>query len=142
MDKHVTGQCLCSATQFEVELPNHHVHSCHCSMCRRQSSGVIMTIDVVPESLKFTQQDQLGVYDSSAWGERGFCKNCGTILFWRSKDQSFCTINVFALQQLPQDLDFNLEVYIDHKPDFYSFAGQRKSMTEAEIVAMFQPAQD
>lgn len=132
------GQCICAATQFEVELANHHVHSCHCSICRRQTSGVIMTLDIVPGSLQFIQQEQLGVYHSSAWGERGFCKNCGTNLFWRSRDQSYCNINAFALNELPDDLDLDLEIYVDHKPDFYAFQGQRKTMTEAEVVAMFQ----
>lgn len=132
------GQCVCAATQFEVELQNHHVHSCHCSICRRQTSGVIMTIDIVPGSLKFSQQAQLAIYDSSTWGERGFCKQCGTNLFWRTKDQSYCNINAFALNEAPADLDFGLEIYIENKPDFYSFAGQRKTLTEADVVAMFQ----
>ena len=31
----MNGQCLCGETTFEVELKNHDVHVCHCSMCRR-----------------------------------------------------------------------------------------------------------
>ncbi len=52
----MNGQCLCGETTFEVELKNHDVHVCHCSMCRRQTSGVIMTVDIVKGSLKFIQQ--------------------------------------------------------------------------------------
>jgi hypothetical protein len=40
------GQCFVVKPLFEVELSNHDVHACHCSICRRQTSGVIMTIDV------------------------------------------------------------------------------------------------
>lgn len=47
------GQCVCGETTFEVELSNHDVHACHCSICRRQTSGVIMTIDVKQGSLNF-----------------------------------------------------------------------------------------
>ncbi len=68
----MNGQCLCGETTFEVELKNHDVHVCHCSMCRRQTSGVIMTVDVVKGSLKFIQQKHLSVFNSSEWGERGF----------------------------------------------------------------------
>ena len=75
------GQCVCGATTFTVELKNHDVHACHCSICRRQTSGVIMTIDVEQGSLKFTQDDHLSIYNSSEWGERGFCNCCGTNLF-------------------------------------------------------------
>ncbi|MBP2604145.1 hypothetical protein J2770_001520 [Acinetobacter calcoaceticus] len=77
----MNGQCLCGKTTFEVELKNHDVHVCHCSMCRRQTSGVIMTIDVVQGSLKFIQQEHLSIFNSSEWGERGFCNACGTTIF-------------------------------------------------------------
>lgn len=134
------GQCVCGATQFELILKNHAVNSCHCSICRRQTSGVIMTIEVEPGSLHFIEQEHLGIYDSSAWGERGFCKQCGTNLFWRSKDHSYTNINAFALNEQPQDLSLAMEIFIDNKPTFYAFEGQRKTMTEADIVAMFNPA--
>ena len=131
------GQCLCGVTTFDVELNNHDVHVCHCSICRRQTSGVIMTIDVKQGTLVFDQQDHLSVFNSSEWGERGFCNACGTTLFWRTKDQSYCNINAFSLNDAPQDLKLDLEIYIDSKPDFYSFKNETKKMTEAEVVALF-----
>ena len=131
------GQCVCGETTFEVELSNHDVHACHCSICRRQTSGVIMTIDEKQGSLKFLKQDHLSVYNSSAWGERGFCNACGTNLFWRTKDQNYCNINAFALNESPQDLNFDLEIYIDSKPEFYAFQNATKKMTEADVVALF-----
>ncbi|MDC5518432.1 GFA family protein, partial [Acinetobacter baumannii] len=115
----MNGQCLCGETTFEVELKNHDVHVCHCSMCRRQTSGVIMTVDVVKDSLKFIQQKHLSVFNSSEWGERGFCNACGTIIFWRTKDQSYCNINVFSLNEPVKDLKLDMEIFIDSKPDFY-----------------------
>ena len=132
------GQCLCGVTTFNVEL-NNDVHVCHCSICRRQTSGVIMTIDIKQGTLKFDQRDHLSVFNSSEWGERGFCNACGTTLFWRTKDQSYCNINVFSLENIPEDLKLNLEIYIDNKPEFYSFNNETKKMTEAEVVALFSP---
>ena len=113
------------------------MYMCHCSICRRQTSGVIMTIDIKQGTLKFDQQAHLSVFNSSEWGERGFCNACGTTLFWRTKDQSYCNINVFSLENIPQDLKLNLEIYIDNKPEFYSFNNETKKMTEAEVVALF-----
>ena len=40
------------------------------------------------------------------------------------------------------DLDLNLEVFIDKKPRGYAFAGERKTITEAEIYAMFAPPEE
>lgn len=131
------GQCVCGATTFTVELKNHDVHACHCSICRRQTSGVIMTIDVEQGSLKFTQDDRLSIYNSSEWGERGFCNCCGTNLFWRTKDRSYCNINAFALDQQLQELKFNMEIFIDNKPEFYAFNNETKKLTEADVIALF-----
>ena len=131
------AQCLCGATQFDVDLMNYQVHVCHCSLCRRQSSGLLMSIDVEPSSLVFQKQDQLGIFKASEWGERGFCKQCGTTLFWRMQDHGYCNINVFALDELPKELTLDMEIYIDNKPDFYSLSQPTKKLTEAEVVAMF-----
>jgi len=125
------GQCVCGATTFTVELKNHDVHACHCSICRRQTSGVIMTIDVEQGSLKFTQDDHLSIYNSSEWGERGFCNCCGTNLFWRTKDRSYCNINAFALDQQLQELKFNMEIFIDNKPEFYAFNNETKKINRS-----------
>ncbi len=133
----MNGQCLCGETTFEVELKNHDVHACHCSMCRRQTSGVIMTIDVVKDSLKFIQQKHLSVFNSSDWGERGFCNVCGTTIFWRTKDQSYCNINAFSLNEPVEDLNLDMEIFIDSKPDFYTFQNDTKKLTEAQVAALF-----
>ncbi|MDP9803604.1 GFA family protein [Acinetobacter calcoaceticus] len=137
----MNGQCLCGKTTFEVELKNHDVHVCHCSMCRRQTSGVIMTIDVVQGSLKFIQQEHLSIFNSSEWGERGFCNTCGTTIFWRTKDQGYCNINAFSLDEPVNDLKLDLEIFIDSKPDFYAFQNNTKKMTEAEVEALFNSAE-
>ena len=58
--------CLCGKTKFQAVLKNHNVHACHCSMCRQQSSGVLMSIDVEPSSLKFENQEYLKLFKSSS----------------------------------------------------------------------------
>ncbi|WP_286833133.1 MULTISPECIES: GFA family protein [Acinetobacter] len=128
------ARCLCGATQFEVQLRNHGVAACHSSMCRRQTGGPLMAIDI--EDIHFVDQQYLSVFNSSEWAERGFCSVCGTLIFWRTKDHSFANINVFTLEELPDDLDFNLEIYVDHQPAFYLFNNQTQKMTE-EVIEMF-----
>ena len=133
----MNGQYLCGQTTFNVQLKNHHVYVCHCSICRRQTSGVIMTIDIEQGSLQFTKQNHLSIYGSSEWGERGFCNQCGTNLFWRTRDQSYCNINVFSLNDIPHTLSLDTEIYFDNKPEFYAFQNNTKKLTEAEVVALF-----
>lgn len=132
------AQCLCAKTQFEVTLKNHNVHACHCTMCCRQSSGVLMTVDIENE-INFIEHKYLSVFRSSEWGERGFCNACGTTLFWRTHDQSYTNINVFALNDLSEDLVMDLEIYIESKPGFYAFSNPTQKMTGMEVEALFKP---
>lgn len=96
-----------------------------------------MTIDVEYGTLNFIKQNRLAIYESSEWGERGFCNACGTNLFWRTKDQSYCNVNAFALNDMPEDLNLDMEIYIDCKPEFYAFQNATKKMTEADVIALF-----
>tara|TARA_B100000989_G_C19413600_1_gene415450 strand:+ start:544 stop:843 length:300 start_codon:yes stop_codon:yes gene_type:complete len=77
---------------------------------------------------------QLGVYAASPWGERCFCKQCGSSLFWRMKDGSFHAVSLAALEDA-NDFSFHSEIFIDEKPAYYSFAGERLCMTGAEVFA-------
>ena len=98
-----------------------------------------MSIDVEPSSLKFDNQEYLKLFKSSDWGERGFCSECGTSLFWRTQDGSYCNINVFAMEEQPEDLKLTTEIYIDNKPDFYQFKYSTEQLTEADVIALFSP---
>ncbi len=62
---------------------------------------------------------------------------CGTTIFWRTKDQSYCNINVFSLNEPVKDLKLDMEIFIDSKPDFYNFQNDTKKLTEAEVAALF-----
>lgn len=111
-------------------------------MCRRQNSAMMMTIDASQNSLVFSDKKNLSIYPSSEWVERGFCNRCGTTLFWRSRDFNYCAVNVFALNEQPEDLKLDMEIYIDHKPEFYRFANDTQKLTEAEVIALFSKDQE
>lgn len=130
------GQCLCTKVKFDVVPMNYDVHVCHCGMCRVNTSGVIMSIDIEPKSLIFESPQYLGIYDSSEWGERGFCKHCGTHLFWRLKNQEYCNVNAFSLEIPLEKLNLHSEIFIDHKPEFYGFKNTTKQLTEADVLAL------
>ncbi|WP_019961881.1 GFA family protein [Woodsholea maritima] len=134
----VQGQCLCGETAFEVVLKDEHVDACHCSMCRSWAAGPFM--GVACETPSFTKDGALGVFSSSEWGERVFCKSCGSSLFWRTKDKAMTIVSAGAVP-LSSRADFTLQVFVDEKPDYYAFANATKTMTGAEVVAAFSASQ-
>lgn len=127
-----TGQCLCGAVQFTAEDVETHFHSCHCGTCRRWGGGPGMAVQV--GSVQFTGEDQIARFQSSDWAERGFCKQCGSNLFYHMKEPGGYMMWVGAFND-QSAFKLTGEIYIDSKPDSYAFAGDHPRQTEAEFLA-------
>lgn len=133
--KEISGSCLCKAVQLKFPVKERVFDACHCGMCRKWGGGPAMMVDA-SAGLKITGEDSVKVYESSDWAERGFCKNCGTHLFYRLKGRDFVNVPVGLLENV-EDFKFHVQIYVDHKPKYYNFTEQTKMMTEAEVLAMF-----
>ena len=77
-----SGRCHCGSIRYAVSGEVKHHAVCHCEDCRRCSGALLVPwIAFAPEDLKVTQ-GQPRVYQSSEHGERHFCGDCGTGLFY------------------------------------------------------------
>ena len=87
--------------------------------------------------VEFEGEEHVGRYASSEWAERGFCRRCGSHLFYYLKPAGQYILCVGSFDDASP---FTLagEIYIDHKPPGYSFAGDHARLTEAEFLAKFQ----
>ena len=131
------GQCLCGAVKFTVKNISNKVDACHCGMCRRWGGGPLMVIGCGSD-VEYEGEENITVYDSSEWAERGFCKKCGSHLFYRLKAVKDHQIPA-GLFEDQESFNFNLQVFIDRKPSFYSFANETIEMTEAEVIEKYAP---
>ncbi|WP_084066159.1 GFA family protein [Marivita hallyeonensis] len=113
---------------------------CHCGMCRKWSGGMYMSVDC-GESVKFAERATLGSYKGSEWGERIFCTTCGSSLLWQTQDGKNQHVSIQCFED-PSQFDLKIELFIDRKPSNYALAGTRKTMTEAEVYAMFAPKEN
>lgn len=128
------GHCLCGAVRFTARIDKDEADACHCGMCRRWSGGVAIHIQV--KDLSFDDASSLGVHRSSDWGERLFCRACGTSLGWRMVGGDLSTIGAYAFDP-PIDPPLAVEIFVDDKPSGYAFAGERTRLTGAQVTAMF-----
>jgi len=131
------GQCLCGSVKFTVKNVSNKVDACHCGMCRRWGGGPLMVIGCGSD-VEYEGEENITVYDSSEWAERGFCKKCGSHLFYRLKEVKDHQIPA-GLFDDQESFNFNLQVFIDRKPSFYSFANKTIEMTEAEVIEKYAP---
>ena len=88
------------------------------------------------DSVRLDDDSSLGVYRSSEWAERCFCKVCGASLFYRLIDKPFYAVSAEALDAM-SGFKFTTEIFVDEKPDYYAFANPTKKMTGAEVMALF-----
>ncbi len=131
----LSGRCLCGAVRFTAQPKHDAMDVCHCESCRRWSGGAWMTVECEPD-MPVEDDGALGIYGSSGHAERGFCKICGTSLFWRMRDGSLLTVAAQAFDD-PARFRFASEIFIDHKPPNYGFANPTQKKTSAEIYAEF-----
>lgn len=131
------GHCLCRAISILVKTMRKSIDGCHCQMCRRWGGGPLLVVDCGSDVL-FEGQDNITTFKSSEWAERGFCRQCGTHLFYRLKQNSQYFIPVGLFEQ-PQDFVFEHQIFIDEKPGYYCFSNETKNLTGDEVFAQFAP---
>lgn len=132
------GRCLCGAVKIVVRNASNEVGACHCAMCRRWASGPFMATGCGTD-VEIEGEENISVFDSSPWAERGFCNKCGSNLFYRLKETKEYQMAV-GLFDDSDGLDFNIQVFIDEKPAFYRFENETKVLTGPEIFAMYGPS--
>ena len=132
-----TGSCLCGAVRIAAPAGRHRVGACHCRMCQKWAGGPLMAMNCGAE-VRLEGQDDVAVYDSSQWAERGFCRRCGSHLFYRLKhDGTYIVLP--GLFDDSHGLVFDHQVFIDEKPPYYAFAGRTRDLTGAQVFALYAP---
>ncbi|MDJ0647507.1 MAG: GFA family protein [Xenococcaceae cyanobacterium MO_188.B19] len=132
----VKGSCLCGGVKISTTNINHHIGACHCSMCRKWGGAALLAVEC-DNSISFEGEENITIYQSSAWAERGFCNKCGSHLFYRLKEKNHYYVPVGIFDN-DESLVFDLEVFIEEKPKYYTFSNETKKMTGEELITMFQ----
>jgi hypothetical protein len=136
----VSGRCLCGAVSFTAKIGSHNVDVCHCDMCRRWTGGPFLAL-AQGGATSFEGAENIGVYKSSEWGERAFCKICGTSLYWRLIGSNEYAVSAGTLDDQSK-LALTTEIFIDEKPAYYTFANETKRLTGAEAMAALLAGKD
>lgn len=132
------GSCLCGAVKINIPEMKQELGACHCAMCRKWTGGPLMTV-FCGAGVEFKGEENITAFSSSEWAERGFCKHCGSGLFYRIKGSAKYHIPMGLFDNCEQ-MSFTMQVFIDKKPEYYSFAEDTATLTEAEVFEKFGPS--
>jgi hypothetical protein len=115
------GSCLCGAVTIEVagDLPG--AEACHCTFCRRWSGHVGVSVEVPRSRVTIDGEEHLGWYHSSEKARRGFCRICGTSLFFDPLDREKhdWTGILMGAFDTPTGTRLSHHIFVAEKGDYY-----------------------
>lgn len=86
MQTEIAGSCLCGALRFAIAMPSLWCAHCHCSMCQRAHGSAFVTwVGVPTQGFRLIEASSLVWFNSSPGAQRGFCRDCGSSLLFRSE---------------------------------------------------------
>lgn len=120
----IKGRCDCAKVSFQVESVRKTVTACHCYQCRRTSGHFWASTKAAFDAITFSEREGLEWYHSSAIAKRGFCKFCGSSLFYRMNDEQGVPeegigIAAGCLEGIA-DLHIDKHIYVKDKGCYYS----------------------
>jgi len=114
----VKGRCECGEVEFTVESPRKSVTVCHCSQCRRTSGHLWASTHAPYDQVEFSKDAGLEWYASSDTAKRGFCRRCGSSLFYRMNDEDGIGIAAGCIED-PTGLHLGKHIFVASKGDYY-----------------------
>lgn len=134
-----SGACACGAVTYTIEESLKKASICHCKTCQAWSGGVFLYVET--KNAQVNNKENLSVWKSSEWAERAFCKTCGSSVYGRitapGPMEGVYHFGAGTLQDW-KDIKLDKEIFIDRKPDGYSFHGESEKMTADEIYALWE----
>ena len=116
-----TGSCNCGAVRFRTTSALRDVIYCHCSQCRKQTGHFYAATNIADSELELEGGEAITWYQSSDFAKRGFCRVCGSALFWKPRDAAYTSV-MAGLFDEPTGLTAACHIFVADKGDFYDIA--------------------
>lgn len=113
-----TGSCLCGRVRVTTHGALRGVIFCHCTQCRKQTGLFYAATDIEDDALQVEGVENVAWFEASDTAKRGFCKNCGSALFWKSKGSTRTSV-MAGLFDKPSSLQGAVHIFTADKGDFY-----------------------
>ncbi|MFT2110062.1 GFA family protein [Marinomonas sp. 2405UD68-3] len=116
------ASCLCGLVQMEIKSPFISSSYCHCGQCRKSHGagsvayGVCLKNDIEWISGK----KKVRCFESSEKVKRGFCKECGSNLYYYNKDYPSHLDIPLAILDDKSTIQPECHIYVSSKADWYS----------------------
>jgi len=117
--KPISGSCLCGKIKLTIEELDRGVVYCHCTQCRKQSGHYYAATSASNDKLHIEGEEHITWYAASDVAKRGFCKHCGSVLFWKPAAGSYTSVMAGCLDA-PTGLAVISHIFTADKGDYYT----------------------
>ncbi|APG84709.1 GFA family protein [Sinorhizobium americanum] len=124
------GGCLCGAVRFKTQGKLRELIFCHCSQCRKQTGLYYAATNVLDSRMDVQGADEITWYHSSRSAKRGFCRHCGSALFWKADGLDYTSILAGTFDG-PTGLEPGYHIFCADKGDFYDIHDDLPRFAEA-----------
>ncbi len=124
------GGCLCGAVRFKTQGKLRELIFCHCSQCRKQTGLYYAATNVLDSHMDVQGVDEITWYRSSSAARRGFCRHCGSALFWKADGLDYTSILAGTFDG-PTGLEPGYHIFCADKGDFYDIRDNLPRFAEA-----------
>lgn len=113
------GSCLCGAVRYTISGPARAVVACHCGQCRKTSGHYVAATRADDSQLAITGLEAVTWFQSSAQARRGFCRHCGSPLFWKETGSDRTSIMAGSIDGR-SGLVMDRQLHAASKADYYA----------------------
>jgi hypothetical protein len=92
-----TGGCQCGVVRYALLAEPTNPHVCHCRMCQKAFGNYFAPLAGVRLGDLAWVSGTPGIFKSSEAVERGFCRDCGTPLYFRYADRDRISVSLGSL---------------------------------------------
>ena len=127
-----SGGCQCGAVRWHATEVGDNPHICHCRMCQKASGQPFMGLTGGNiEHLKWTRGAP-SFFRSSNMAQRGFCRDCGTPLYYRSLSGPNVSMTIASFDT-PHAIPIRYEMGLEGRhPDLRPLPGAEQIGTTEE----------
>jgi len=133
----ITGGCQCGAVRYRVEVELDNPHLCHCRMCQKAAGNYFMPLAGAPRGRIVVTRGEPGWFRSSDVVRRGFCRDCGTPLFFDPVTSDHMLVVLGSLDDPSRYKPASEDSVESRLPFVAAWAGLRQKVTEDD----FSPAE-
>lgn len=131
----ITGGCQCGAVRYRVATELGNPHLCHCRMCQKAAGNYFMPLAGAPRGKIVVTRGEPGWFQSSDVVRRGFCRDCGTPLFFDPVDDDRMLVVLGSLDDPSRYSPASEDSTESRLPFVAAWTGLRQKVTEDDFSA-------